>query len=435
MNYLKFIENMIRFFQKYPITILVIFSLIFRILFYFFNQNILLPNDSQTYIDLANLISSGSITGYFGGRSPGYSLLIVFLGNSLQFVVFFQIVIGLFSAVLWYKILKYFQISSILSLLITLFFSSFIHVLSYENSILIETINLFLIILLIYSILKKQILETIFCLTILVLLKPFYIYLPFIVFTYLVYNNFNLKVIIKQRIILLILPLFVFISWSYVNYLNTGYFVSSTYFGLNKIQNCVNFIEKAPEEFNWIKVPYLKQRELHSENNLGNPMCIWYAVDKGDFVNKKMSFPQLSNEFGKCADVTIKNNFGLYIKQVIFLSFKEFWNVEMVCVNSFENNKGILYVWNFERIFLRIIKTIFLFLIPVYIFIFLKNRLFTIELLLILIVFSTAILQSLVVYGSNARYGFPFEFIMITIVTLFIKNNFFTKKNEATFTK
>jgi len=426
---------MIRFFQKYPITILVIFSLIFRILFYFFNQNILLSNDSQTYIDLASLISSGSITGYFGGRSPGYSLFIVFLGNSLQFVVFFQIVIGLFSTVLWYKILKYFQINSILSLLITLFFSCFIHVLSYENSILIETINLFLIMLLIYSILKKQILETIFCLTILVLLKPFYIYLSFIVFSYFIYNNFNLKVIIKRRIIVLILPLFVFISWSYVNYLNTGYFVSSTYFGLNKIQNCVNFIEKAPEEFNWIKVPYLKQRELHSENNLGNPMCIWYAIDKGDFENKKMSFPQLSNEFGKCADETIKNNFKLYLKQVIFLSFKEFWNVEMVSTNSFENNKGILYVWNFERIFLRIIKTIFLFLIPIYIFIFLKNRLFTIELLLILIVLSTAILQALVVYGSNARYGFPFEFIMITIVTLFIKNNFFAKKNEATYTK
>ena len=34
-----------------------------------------------------------------------------------------------------------------------------------------------------------------------------------------------------------------------------------------------------------------------------------------DFVNKKMSFPQLSNEFGKCADVTIKNNFGLWISQ------------------------------------------------------------------------------------------------------------------------
>lgn len=426
---------MIRFFEKYPISILVILSLIFRILFYFFNQNIILPNDSQTYIDLANLISSSSIKGYFGGRSPGYSLLIVFLGNSLQLVVLFQIVIGIVSSVFWYKILKYFNFNAVFSLSISLFFSSFIHVLSYENAILIESVNLLLITLLIYYVLKNKILETSFCLAILVLLKPFYIYLPFIIFTYFAYNNFNWKIIIKQKMIILILPLFIFISWSYVNFLNTGYFVSSTYFGLNKIQNCVNFIEKAPDEFNWIKKPYLKQRELHSENGLGNPMCIWYAVDNGEFDYRKMSFPQLSNEFGKCADITIKNNLGLYIKQVVFLSFKEFWNVENVSSNSFEKSKTLKSIWYFERIFLRIIKTIFLFLIPIYLFQFIKKRLFSSELLLILIVLSTAILQALVVYGSNGRYSFPFEFIMITIVLLFIKNKFFTPKNETAFIK
>ena len=424
-----------KLFQKYAIFILVLFGLVFRMLFYFFNPNVLLTNDSQTYIDLAKLISSGSINGYFGGRSPGYSLLITFLGNSIQLVVWFQILIGILSSVFWYRILCHFKFNSIVTLLISLFFSSFLHVLSYEHAILIETVNLFIITLLIYFILKNQILETAFCLAILVLLKPFYMYLSFVIFTYFAYNNFNWKTIIKQKMIILILPLFVFISWSYVNFFNTGFFVSSTYFGLNKIQNCVNFIEKAPEEFNWIKTPYLKQRALHTENGLGNPMCIWYAVDNGDFEYKKMTFPQLSNEFGKCADATIKRNFGLYIKQVIFLSFKEFWNVEMVSSNSLENSFFLKYVWKIQSIFLRSIKTLFLLLIPVYIFRFLKNRQFTIELLLILIVLSTAILQALVVYGSNARYGFPFEFIMITLVLLFIKNNFLQDKNETTFTK
>lgn len=424
-----------RFFQKYAILILIIFGLIFRMLFYFFNKNALLTNDSQTYIDLAKLISSGSINGYFGGRSPAYSLLICLLGNSMQLVVLFQMIIGVISSVFWYRILKYFKFNAVFSLLISLVFSSFLHVLSYEHAILIESINLLIITLLIYYIIKNQILETAFCLAILVLLKPFYIYLPLVIFAYFAYTNFKWRAIIKQQLIVLILPLFVFISWSYVNFLNTGYFVSSTYFGLNKIQNCVNFIEKAPEEFNWIKTPYLKQRALHSENGLGNPMCIWYAVDNGDFEFKKMTFPQLSNEFGKCADVTIKNNFGLYIKQVIFLSFKEFWNVEMVSSNSLKSSLFLKYVWNFQSIFLRIIKTIFLLLIPIYIFNFFKNRLFTTELLLVLIVLSTAILQALVVYGSNARYSFPFEFIMITIVLLFIKNNFSPKKNEAAFSK
>ena len=424
-----------RLFQKYAILILVIFGLIFRMLFYFFNQNALLTNDSQTYIDLAKLISSGSINGYFGGRSPGYSLLICLLGNSIQLVVLFQVIIGILSSVFWYIILKYFKFNAVFSLSISLFFSSFLHVLSYEHSILIESINLFIITLLIYYVIKNKILVTAFCLAILVLLKPFYMYLPFVIFAYFIYNNFNWKAFIKQQLLVLILPLFVFISWSYVNFLSTGYFVSSTYFGLNKIQNCVNFIEKAPEEFNWIKAPYLKQRELHSENGLGNPMCIWYAVDNGDFEYKKMSFPQLSNEFGKCADATIKNNFGLYIKQVIFLSFKEFWNVEMVSSNSLESSNFLKSVWNFQSVFLRIIKTIFLLLIPIYIFRFFKNRIFSLELLLVLIVLSTAILQALVVYGSNARYSFPFEFIMITIVLLFIKNNFFPKKDETVYIK
>lgn len=425
---------MIRIIQKYAISILVIFGLIFRIFFYFSNQNVLLTNDSQTYIDLAKLISSGSIKGYFGGRSPGYSLLIAFLGNSNQLLVLFQIIIGIISSIFWYRILKFFKLNSIVSLSISLFFSSLLHVLSYEHAILIETVNLFVITLLIYYLIKNQILETAFCLAILVLLKPFYVYLPFVIFAYFIYNNFEWKAIIKQKMVVLILPLFVFISWSYVNFLNTGYFVSSTYFGLNKIQNCVNFIEKAPEEYNWIKKPYLEQRALHSENGLGNPMCIWYAVDNGDFEYKKMTFPQLSNEFGKCADVTIKNNFGLYIKQVILLSFKEFWNVEMVSSNSLGSSVFLNHLWKFQYYFLRIIKTFFLSLIPVYIFRFFKNRQFTIELLLILIVLSTSILQALVVYGSNARYSFPFEFIMITIVLLFIKNNFLPQRNEAAFT-
>lgn len=422
------------FFQKYTLSILFAFGLIFRMLFYFFNQDVLLTNDSQTYIDLAKLISSGSINGYFGGRSPGYSLVLALFGNSTELVAFFQLILGIFSSIYWFKILRLLNFKILFSFSIVLFFSSFFHGLTYEKAILIETLNLFIVTLLIFFILKKDILETSFCLAILVLLKPFYIYLPFVIFSYFAFTNFNLKLILKQKLIVLLLPIFIFISWSYVNYLNTGYFVSSTYFGLNKIQNCVNFIEKAPEEFNWIKEPYLKQRALHSENGLGNPMCIWYAVDNGDFEHTKMSFPQLSNEFGKCANVTIKNNFDLYIKQVIFLSFKEFWNVELPSTNSIHTSIFLEYVWNFQYLFLRLIKTIFLLLIPIYIFQFFKNRIFSFELLLVLIVFSTSVLQALVVYGSNARYSFPFEFIMITIVLLFIKNNFF-KNNETTYTE
>lgn len=426
---------MIRFLKSHPILFIAFVGLILRISFYLFNGEIIIRNDSATYLELAQLIASGSIVGYFGGRAPGYPLILALLGNSTVTLVIFQSLIGIISSILWYKILRHFKFAIPISIFVSLFFSSFLQVLAYENTMLIETINLFFITLLVFYIVKSKVLYAAFCLTFLVLLKPFYIYLPFIILLYFGYTNYNRKSFLKTKMILLILPLIAFFSWSYVNFLNTGYFVSSTYFGLNKIQNCVNFIEKAPVEYNWIKEPYLKQRKLHNVNGLGNPMCIWYAVDNGDFDYKKMSFPQLSNEFGKCADATIKNNFGLYIKQVVFLSFKEFWNVESVRPNSIEKNVFLNYLWKIEALFLRILKTIFLFLIPVYGFKFLKNKLFTVELVLILLVLATGILQALVAYGSNARYSFPLEFIMITIVLLFIKNNFFASKNETALIK
>lgn len=419
---------MTKLLEKYPIPILVVLGSAIRIGFYFLNHQIILRNDSATYLELAELISSGSVKGYFGGRSPGYPLLIAALGNSMQWMVLLQILLGISSSVVWYKILKYFGFTTIVSVLVSFFFSSLLQVLSYENTILIETVNLFFVSLLVYCIIKNKILYTTLCLTFLVLLKPFYIYLPFLILMYFGYNNRDWKLILKKGSLLVILPVIAFVSWSYVNFLNTGYFVSSTYFGLNKIQVCVNFIEKAPNEYNWIKVPYLKQRELHSIDGYGNPMCIWYAVDNGDFEYTKMGFPQLSNEFGKCADATIKSNFGLYLKQVVLLSFKEFWNVENVIPHSMEKTGLLKHLWKIEGVLLRIIKTIFLLLIPIYGFKFLKDKNFTIELLLVVTVLSTSVLQAMVSYGSNARYAFPFEFMMVTIVLLSIKNNFFASK-------
>ena len=134
---------MTKFLEKYPISILVILGLMIRILYYLNHQNPFLTNDSQTYIDLANLISQGSIKGYFGGRSPGYSLLISLLGNALQFVVWVQMLLGILSSVIWFKILKHFKFQTIFSLSISLIFSTFFHVLAFENTILIETLNLF----------------------------------------------------------------------------------------------------------------------------------------------------------------------------------------------------------------------------------------------------------------------------------------------------
>ena len=41
--------------------------------------------------------------------------------------------------------------------------------------------------------------------------------------------------------------------------------------------------------------------------------------------------------------------------------------------------------------------------------------------ILLAFIHAAAILQALVVYGTNAKYAFPYEFFMVVVVVLFLK--------------
>ncbi len=41
--------------------------------------------------------------------------------------------------------------------------------------------------------------------------------------------------------------------------------------------------------------------------------------------------------------------------------------------------------------------------------------------ILLAFIHAAAILQALVVYGTNAKYAFPYEFFMLVVVLLFLK--------------
>ena len=58
-----------------------------------------------------------------------------------------------------------------------------------------------------------------------------------------------------------------------------------------------------------------------------------------------------------------------------------------------------------------------------YLYLFIKNRKITFEMIIITLVFSSAVLQALVTFGNNSRFCFPFEFAMIVVVFLFVKNH------------
>ena len=120
-------------------------------------------------------------------RSPGYPLIIAMSFGNLYVTVFYQFLLGIITAVLWYLLLQNLKFSKKESLIITMFLQTFINVYFFETAILMESFVLFLMSLVFYLITcKKQsfkinvILGLVF--GYLVLTKPFYLFIPFLLY-------------------------------------------------------------------------------------------------------------------------------------------------------------------------------------------------------------------------------------------------------------
>ena len=421
------------------IKILLFVGLLFRLVLSILYFNVTVYPDSGDYINLSKYLLDFNLNGYDGNRSPGYPFLI-FLAFGLQkLVVLYQFALGIITSILWYKILLKLQFNTKLSLYIALFLESFLHVYFYETSIMVEAFTLFFITLIFFQLangfLDKKDWKTDvlvgFLLGYLVLIKPFFVFLPFLIYGLSVIKNFNFKRIINRKIILLIFPLFSYFGWSYVNKINTGHFVSTSFFGLNLAQNCVYFAENTTPEYQWIGTIYAKYRIKNIKENdtikkkankRDLAMTIWDAEE--ELVAKKNNnFPDLSNDLGEYAVATIKKNPIQYAKQVVFYSWIDFWKTSIhfnylnFLVPFF--NKICIGFWYIQNVLLLFFKFSFLVLSPFYIIQFFKTRKISFEFISVIIILATSILQALATYGTNSRFSYPFEFLMIIIVLSF----------------
>jgi 4-amino-4-deoxy-L-arabinose transferase-like glycosyltransferase len=431
------------FIKSREIRILIFVGLLFRFILSVLYFNVTQFPDSDSYIKLSDYLLNFDLHGYDGNRSPGYPFLI-FLAFGLQkLVVLYQLILGIITSIFWYKILLKLQFNPKLSLYISLFIESFLHVYFYETAILAEAFVLFFITLFFYQLAngyldkkhwKIDILMG-FLLGYLVLIKPFYVFLPFLIYGLSVIKNFNFKRIINQRIIILLFPLFAYFGWSYINKINTGYFVSTSFLGLNLAQNCVNFAENTTPEYQWIGDIYAEYRIKNiAENDTIKKdinkhdlaMTIWDAQEEL-LAKKNNVFNDLSNDLGKYAIATIKKNPIQYTKQVIGKSWFNFWKTSIYW--NYHNffvpfsNKICLLIWYIQNVILLFFKFAFLLLSPYYIIEFFKTRKLSFEFIATIIILATSILQALTTYGTNSRFSYPFEFLMIIIVLSFIRNN------------
>lgn len=420
-----------KFLYKKPLLTLVIWGVLYRLAIVFFYGHITVFPDSDGYKMLGQLLADANLSGYDGTRSPGYPILLALLGSPVLLVAL-QMIIGIGSSVLVFKNLKLLKFSRGTALIVALSLDSLLHVVFYETCILTESLTLFLI-LLIFNILldgyfeKKSLrIEFFISLTIayLVLVKPFYIFLPLVIYGFYILKNFHRSAFLDFKILIVVIPVTTILSWSYVNKINTGYFVPTTFYGFNIAQNCVHFAENAPEKYALIADIYVRHREKTIREGGDVAMSIWSAYPE---LREKtgLSLPDLSFELQRFSEAAIKSNPGAYLKQVA-VSWSDFWRTGIYWnASEFRIKKAapvFISIWNIEHYILRLFKIAFLLNVPFLVYAFIKNRKFSPEIIISTIIITTSLLQAFSTYGTNSRFSYPFESLMVFVVLLQVKN-------------
>lgn len=413
-------------------------SLLFvaKLAFFFGYNNFSEAPDSWAFNHFVTELINNNFEDYVGERTPGYPYVIYLLNHDKILVVLAQMLMGIITALFWFKTLLNLNFSQKLAFYVTLFSSLYIQNFFYETFILAETFMLLLNSIVFYFLLnnyfeKHQILVEItlsVLLAILILVKPFFIFYPFLIFALYLLKNFTFKKLISVKLILFILPMYAYFSWCSFVEEKIGYFEPTAYFGLNLAQNCLYFAEKGPNEFDFIIQPYVKYREEMLKKGEDASMAIWKVWGGQHLAPKYTKFADVTNQFGKYAKATITSNLGDYFYYSITNSWFDFWKVfDMKPYMKFEDNSfnSVVSVINsIQIIVVFILKFVFLILSFYYLYDLIKNRKINNVMILLAFIHAAAILQALVVYGTNAKYAFPYEFFMLVVILLFLKERF-----------
>lgn len=439
------------FINKHALIILLIYALIARIFIALLYNNITIFPDSQDYIVLGNLLSQFNIENYAGNRTPGYSLLIAIANNSLLVTIFFQLCLGVLSTYFLFDFSLRKTKNKSTAFWITFITTSFLHFLFYEFAILTETLTVFLVIFSFWIIeyyqlfmaetSKKYYLLLSIILSWLYLTKPLFIYfsLGFALFYLVKHFRSNLKHTILKSMLVILIPFLTYFSWNNFNKKNIGYFTNTYYFGINLAQTATSFFDKAPDEDALIRDIFTRKRDsiaAFAPKKL--PMSVWFAYD--ELIEKTELSPQdLSAELGRISKTLFKEHPDLYAKQVFKSFYLFFGNADSMKWNykKFANkNAKILFglFWSqIQKHILILFNILFIIFSLKTLFLFFKTKckVFNFNLFIVCIVFSGALAQALVAFGSNSRFAFPFLPLIVYFVVinfLDLKSKYFTEK-------
>lgn len=427
--------------NKYLYGLILILSAS-KILFFIGYHTFSETADSWAFNHFVTELMNHNFDDYIGERTPGYPYLIYLLNHNKMAIVAVQMVMGIATAVFWFKTLSSLHFSRKTAFYVTLFSSLYLQNFFYETFILAETFILLLNSVVLYILIndyfiKSKILTEITLsalLAILILVKPFFIFYPCLIFALYLLKNFNFRKLVSIKLILFILPFYAYFNWCSFVEEKTGYFEPTAYFGLNLAQNCLYFAEKGPKEYDYIIKPYVTYRDEMLQKGEDASMAIWKVWGGQHLAPKYTKFADVTHQFGKYAKATIADNPGDYLYYTITHSWFDFWKVfDMKPYMEFQDNtfnSVLTVINNIQTAVVFILKLVFLLLSFYYLYALFKNRKISAAIILLAFIHASAILQGAVTYGTNAKYAFPYEFFMLVVLLLFLKEKFSLFSNK-----
>jgi hypothetical protein len=425
------------------LSAVIIASLCMRVFFYSVTSYGI-ATDSGAYIDLAEQIKQSSLAEDNGLRTPGYPLFILTLGMNPEVIRAAQMGLGILITIMLFLIVYQITHNLFFSTIAGAMYGLNVSMISFENSILTETLTTFLvtlcILLFIYIQPKIDSHKLLVPWLLLVggisaftgLVRPNFLFLSLlfagIILVKLVRERFKYPYLLT---LVFLLPTFILIGgWSSYNYLRLGSFGPSTITGFSLTNHSVKFVQYAPEQYSVIRESFLAARE-----QLGTSDLRWWSGNAVEEIMSKTgwSYPQLSSELTKMSIYLFIHHPALYAKGVLS-GWVNFWNTTgpLTALSGKDvftfpwKNSLLLFskIWeDIERyatvFFVQLPFLICVILVPFQLLLKPRRQYFLLNLpiaVMSAVIILTSITSSMVENDTPARYAIPVRALIVCVV-------------------
>lgn len=395
----------------------------------FVYQPVIYP-DSGTYITMASQMVAFDFRGYNGWRTPTYPLILILGGQNHKVVWLIQSLLGIFTSLILFWICFAYTANAFWSLLAGALHSLALNQLFFEANILSETVSTFLIVssvaCLLYAFRRNgPILIVVlagFLAGLAALSRPLYVYLGPLFFLLVLLFERDSRRMAVSLLVAFLLPV---LGWAAFNKATIDYFGLSTQAGVNLSNHSGRFMEKASDKHAMIRDIYLKHREIKIAETGRHQQTFWYARDE---LLQKTGFDDatLSRELTKLSLELFAQNPILYLTGVV-QSWARYWAAPLYVVPEKFTLSGaaamVETLWPIERFLIVLMNFVALAACGWVIVRTVSGRLkgaigLPAPLIIACVILAASILQALVEFGENPRYGIPTQSIGLTLFLL-----------------